>query len=145
MFTSYISKALKGKLMYTNIIYVTAKVDKLKLLRRYLLKLESTIRAETGCVTWDVNQSIENPLVWVIYEVWENEDAIYLHYNQPHIIKLNEELPLLIDNTLDSTNFKMITMHHNLGTSLFNTGQEFNVKKLIKISKRLAFINENRR
>ena len=41
--------------------------------------------AEEGCIIYDAHQDINNPLVYVIYEVWESQDAINFHNETEHL------------------------------------------------------------
>ncbi len=94
--------------MLTNLIIVKAKRDMSNSLRRYLLGLEDKVRDEAGCLIWDLNQSVSDPLIWVIYEAWENEDALFLHSCQPHMLKLVQDLPDLLDKYWDIDSFRMV-------------------------------------
>jgi len=69
----------------TIIAHITAKSDKIDLVKTELLKLIPLTRAETGCLTYDLHQDNENPAHFMFYESWENRTVWRDHMNAPHL------------------------------------------------------------
>lgn len=44
-------------------------------------------RAEHGCVQYELNQSIENPNIYIVVETWQSQQAIDLHNTTPHFVE----------------------------------------------------------
>lgn len=44
-------------------------------------------RAEHGCVHYELNQSIENPNIYIVVETWQSQQAIDLHNTTPHFVE----------------------------------------------------------
>lgn len=44
-------------------------------------------RAEHGCVRYELNQSIENPNIYIVVETWQSKQAIDLHNTTPHFVE----------------------------------------------------------
>lgn len=58
---------------------IKAKAGKSDELRSAFLALERHSRAETGCIKYDLHQSIEDPDTFLFYEIWTGDDALALH------------------------------------------------------------------
>lgn len=80
---------------------------------QYLLGLKEQVRNEPGCIIWDINQSLKDPLIWVVYEAWENEDALYMHSHQPYIQKLKAYLTIFLDRYWDMDECRMVKHRAN--------------------------------
>ena len=42
-------------------------------------------RAEAGCIQYDVNQSQDEPSLFLVYEKWADQAALDAHMETPHI------------------------------------------------------------
>lgn len=64
-------------------IMIHAKVKK-NLLNEYLdtIKLLSEKTTKKGCLAYSFNQSIEDPTEFVLYEQWENQEALDNHIKE---------------------------------------------------------------
>ena len=62
-----------------------------------LRELQPLSRAEPGNVHYQVQRSLENPSVFVLYEVWKDEDAYRAHTETDHFTRLvlDGAVPLL--------------------------------------------------
>lgn len=58
---------------------IKAKAGRGAELRSAFLDLERHSRTETGCMKYDLHQSIEDPDTFLFYEIWTGEDALALH------------------------------------------------------------------
>lgn len=75
---------MMGKL--TIVAKIIAKEEKRELVKRELLKLISTTRAEKGCINYDLHQDNENPNIFLFHENWENRELWQKHMNNTHLL-----------------------------------------------------------
>lgn len=68
----------------------------------YRLLVAETVK-ETGCISYELFQELDNPNNLTLIEEWEDMNALELHTQTPHFITLvkqlslyEEELPVLI-------------------------------------------------
>lgn len=69
----------------TIVANITAKADKIDLVRAALLKLIDITRAEEGCITYDLHQDNENPAHFLFYENWESRELWQAHMGNQHL------------------------------------------------------------
>lgn len=69
----------------TIVAHITAKADKIELVKCELLKLIPITRAENGCVNYDLHQDNENPAHFLFYENWENRELWLAHMDGLHL------------------------------------------------------------
>lgn len=69
----------------TIVANITAKPDKVELVKTELLRLIDITRAERGCITYDLHQDNENPAHFLFYENWESRDLWQTHMDNPHL------------------------------------------------------------
>lgn len=50
-------------------------------------RLVAGSRAETGCVHYELNQSIDNPNIFIVIETWVSQQAIDFHNTTPHFVE----------------------------------------------------------
>jgi quinol monooxygenase YgiN len=64
--------------------------------RDELLRVNGPSRAEPGCLSIDVFESVREPIVFAIYSEWVDEAAFELHATLPHTVRfLTAVEPLL--------------------------------------------------
>lgn len=70
-------------------IYLTAII---KSKPEFLSEVKSTLqnmvvhsKKETACIQYDLHQSLEDQNVFTFYEIWENEEGLAQHNEQPYI------------------------------------------------------------
>ncbi|RZJ48468.1 MAG: antibiotic biosynthesis monooxygenase [Flavobacterium sp.] len=70
-------------------IYLTAVI---KSKSQYLEEVTSVLkqmvvqtRKETACLQYDLHQDINDKNIFVFYEIWENQQGLDLHNEQPYI------------------------------------------------------------
>ena len=70
-------------------IYITAIVKtKSAYLDEVKLVLENMViqtRKEEACLQYDLHQGIEDKKQFVFYDIWENQEGLNLHNQQPYI------------------------------------------------------------
>ena len=54
--------------------------------RAALTPLIAATLQEPGCLTYQLHQSLDNPHGWLLYELWESEEALLAHQRQPHFL-----------------------------------------------------------
>ncbi|MGD7653827.1 MAG: putative quinol monooxygenase [Verrucomicrobiales bacterium] len=69
----------------TIVANITAKADKIELVKSELLKLIPITRAEQGCVNYDLHQDNENPAHFMFFENWENRELWLAHMEGQHL------------------------------------------------------------
>lgn len=52
-----------------------------------MISLSETVRAEEGCITYELSIVCEEPLITFLYEQWESQAAITAHLATPHMQK----------------------------------------------------------
>ena len=62
-------------------------------LQIYELLVAETIK-ETGCITYELFQELNNPNILTLIEDWEDIEALQHHTQMPHYISLVEKLSL---------------------------------------------------
>ncbi|MFX4303598.1 putative quinol monooxygenase [Alicyclobacillus tolerans] len=62
-----------------------------------LMEMKSLVQKESGCLLYLVNRSLENPDVFLLFEQYENEQALEAHAETDYFQRLVKEtiLPLL--------------------------------------------------
>lgn len=69
----------------TIIANVTAKADKINLVKSELEKLIDVTRAEEGCVKYDLYRDNETSAHFMFYESWETRDLWQKHMGNQHL------------------------------------------------------------
>ena len=69
----------------TVVASITAKADKIDLVKAELEKLINITRAEEGCLQYDLHQDNENPAHFMFYENWESRELWQAHMGAQHL------------------------------------------------------------
>lgn len=69
----------------TIVANITAKADKIDLVKTELEKLIDITRSETGCINYDLHQDNENPAHFLFYENWESRELWQAHMGNQHL------------------------------------------------------------
>jgi len=69
----------------TIVAHITAKEDKVELVKSELLKLLTPTRKEKGCIQYDLHQDNDKPTVFIFYENWEIRELWQTHMNNNHL------------------------------------------------------------
>ncbi|MBK1722702.1 putative quinol monooxygenase [Thiocystis violacea] len=69
----------------TIVANITAKSDKIDLVRTELEKLLDATRAEQGCLQYDLHQDNVDPARFLFYETWESRDLWQTHMGAQHL------------------------------------------------------------
>jgi quinol monooxygenase YgiN len=75
-------------------LYLTAKLkvkaDKVAELKSAALAIVAASKAEEGCVSYNVHQSIEDETVFIWREAWKNKAALDEHFEKDYFKKFFE-------------------------------------------------------
>lgn len=55
------------------IVKFEVKKDKIDFVKNELIKILEPTRKEIGCLRYDLHQDIDNPSIFMFYEIWERE------------------------------------------------------------------------
>lgn len=69
----------------TIVANITAKADKVELVKSELMKLIDITRAEEGCINYDLHQDNENPAKFLFFENWESRELWQKHMDAQHL------------------------------------------------------------
>jgi len=62
-----------------------AKEDSDLKLKELLLSLIEPSRSDAGCITYELHQAIDDPALFIFYEIWENREYLDKHSATPHV------------------------------------------------------------
>jgi quinol monooxygenase YgiN len=69
----------------TIVAHITAKADKIDLVKAELEKLIPPTRIESGCLQYDLHQDNDHPAHFMFYENWESREQWQAHMNNQHL------------------------------------------------------------
>ncbi len=69
----------------TIVANITAKADKVDLVKAELEKLIDITCVEEGCIQYDLHQDNENPAHFLFYENWESRELWQTHMSAQHL------------------------------------------------------------
>lgn len=70
------------------------KVDEVK---NELLKILEPTRHEEGCLLYELHQDLNNPNIFMFYEIWETVEAWKAHDTKPHINAFRDAIKNAVD------------------------------------------------
>lgn len=70
--------------------------------------VESTNKEDWGCISYQMYQDVDNPLVVAMLEEWESLEAIDNHLDAKHFHDLLPALRECLDGPSDMNNFKLL-------------------------------------
>ncbi|MCF2948006.1 antibiotic biosynthesis monooxygenase [Paraglaciecola aquimarina] len=74
----------------TIVANITAKADKVELVKNELLKLVQPSLKDAGCINYVLHQDNVNPTLFMFYENWQTRELWQEHMNTSHVKALNE-------------------------------------------------------
>lgn len=66
---------------------VKSKIDSIEEVKSHLIEMATNSKNEDACLQYDLHQDKENPTYFFFHEIWESEEALALHNEQPYIKK----------------------------------------------------------
>ena len=88
------------------IVKFEVKKDKIEYFKSELIKILEPTRKEPGCIQYDLHQDIEDPSVFMFYEIWETTDFWKAHDSMPHIKAIKK----VIENSVDKISFNKLKL-----------------------------------
>jgi quinol monooxygenase YgiN len=80
------------------IVKFTVKKGFIEDVKRALINILEPTRDEAGCLLYELHQDLNDPSIFMFYEVWETVDHWKAHDHQPHI----EAFRKIIDGKIES-------------------------------------------
>lgn len=74
-----------GDGMITVVAHIKAKGGLEEEIKRELMGLVGPTRAEKGCITYELHQSVENKSLFMFYEKWASREDLDGHMHMPHM------------------------------------------------------------
>ena len=69
----------------TIVASITAKPDRIDLVKAELMKLIEPTRAESGCLQYDLHQDHEHPAHFLFFENWSSREQWQAHMANQHL------------------------------------------------------------
>ncbi len=85
-------------------VMITAKPGKKDEMKGYMQSLIEPTRKEKGCLLYDLHESLENPDMFMWYEVWDTQEDLDAHHHSAHVLAYKEKVKDLV---ADRQVFKM--------------------------------------
>ena len=80
----------------TVIAHFKANEGSEKELRELLLSLIELSRADKGCITYDLHQAVDDPSLFIFFEIWENKELLGEHSATSHIRQFRSKAKSLL-------------------------------------------------
>lgn len=61
-------------------------------MKHYLKEIMDHSAKDEGCIAYNIHQSTENPLEFMVYMLWENEAAFDKHNQKPEMQEFKKQL-----------------------------------------------------
>lgn len=85
-----------------------AKPGKEKALQELASGLLAPTHKEKGCIQYDLHRSIENPGLFMFYEVWATQADLDAHHQSAHLKAFREKLGEFLEKTRERTLWEKI-------------------------------------
>lgn len=76
--------------------------------REELLRVNEPSRAEPGCLSIEVFESLREPHVFAVYSVWTDEAAFELHAALPHTLRFLAAAEMLLTHPVQGLRLRRI-------------------------------------
>ena len=76
--------------------------------REELLRVNGPSRAEAGCLSIDVFESVREPRLFAIHSVWVDEEAFERHAGEPHTVRFIQAAEPLLAHAIDGMRTRWI-------------------------------------
>jgi len=84
-----------------------AKAGKAEELGARLSALLTTSRLEEGTLLYDLHRSLEDPDLWMVYEIYRSKEDFEMHLQSAPLRAFAAYFPTLLEGGLDLKRFKM--------------------------------------
>lgn len=65
---------------------IQVKEENVDFVKNELLKLIEPTKKEEGCLKYTLHQDINNPNIFMFYEIWENKELLEKHLKNEHLV-----------------------------------------------------------
>jgi quinol monooxygenase YgiN len=89
--------------LLTVVARLRAKAGQEAKLRGELQRLVAPTRAEAGCITYDLHESMSEAGCFLFHEVWKKPADLDAHFQTPHMLAIAKVLPELLAEPMDLT------------------------------------------
>ena len=93
----------------TVIAYIFAKAHEEKRVREALLELVKQTREEKGCINYDLHESTEDALRFVMYENWESAEDLEAHAKSAHLREFGRTMGPSLERPTEVTRWNMVS------------------------------------
>ncbi len=94
-------------------LYLTAKLkvksDKVEELKQAALAILADSRAEEGCVSYNVHQSIEDETVFIWRECWKSKVDLDVHFQKDYVVNFFSKVDVFAAEPPQITLTKLIS------------------------------------
>lgn len=87
---------------------IKAKRGREEEVKKELKALIEPTRSESGCINYDLHQTVDDPSVFMFYENWRSKEDLDRHMETPHFKAWSEKAADLIDGPPDVTLWHII-------------------------------------
>ncbi|HKO78523.1 MAG TPA: putative quinol monooxygenase [Flavobacterium sp.] len=81
-------------------VIIKSKSDHREELKAILIDLTKNSKKEAACLQYDLHQNMQDPNVFILHEVWKNNEGLDLHKEQSHFLKFNEASELFLEEKI---------------------------------------------
>ena len=65
------------------------------------LGMAQTTQSEAGCITYKFYADLEDPNTFLIFEIWETDEALAQHFQTDHMKTFQQQLPKFVAGPMD--------------------------------------------
>jgi quinol monooxygenase YgiN len=70
------------------------------------LRLSEQARTEPGCKIYRFSTDLADPNTFYVYEEWESDEAMQLHFKTPGFLAIQEKLPAMVAEPISIRTFQ---------------------------------------
>ena len=104
--------------MKVTCVHVNVKPEYVQDFIEAIIENRKSTRKEPGNIRFDVLQKADDPCIFMIYEVFESEDAVKLHKETPHYLKWRDTVREYMAENRYGISYNEITQPGEEHTSL---------------------------
>lgn len=93
----------------TVVARIKAKPGLEEQVKKELLGLVAPTRSESGCINYDLHQSLDDSNLFVFYENWTSKKDLEEHLEKPHLQAFKAKAEELLAEPLDISLLQMIS------------------------------------
>ena len=85
------------------------KIEAVEKAKHVALAIVAASRSETGCISYDFHQAIDDESVFLWHETWESREAINAHADSKHFREFSAAIEDITEEPLQVTLTKMVS------------------------------------